>query len=66
VFEKGIVKRICGPKREEVIGIWIKMHNEEFHKLYSSPNIIGMIKSRRMRWVGHIARMERRQMHVGY
>jgi hypothetical protein len=66
VFEKGLLKKIFGPKREEVIGIWIKIHNEELHKLHSSPNIIRMIKSRRMRWVGHIARMGRRKMHIGY
>jgi hypothetical protein len=49
VFEKGMLKRIFGPKRDEVIGIWIKMRNEELKILHSSPNIIRMIKSRRMR-----------------
>jgi hypothetical protein len=46
-----------GPKRDEVTGDWRKPHNEELHDLYSSPSIINMIKSRRMRWVGHVARM---------
>jgi acyl-coenzyme A synthetase/AMP-(fatty) acid ligase len=53
-------------KRAEVTGVWRKLHNEELHNLYSSPTIIRMIKSRRMRWAGHIARMGRRGMHVGY
>jgi hypothetical protein len=46
-----------GPKRHEVIGSWRKLHNEELHNLYSSPDIIRMIKSRRMRWAGHAAQM---------
>jgi hypothetical protein len=51
------VRRIFGPKRDEVTGDWRKLHNEELHNLYSSPNIIRMIKSRKMRWAGHVARM---------
>jgi hypothetical protein len=54
------------PKRDEVTGDWRKLHNEETHNLYSSPNIIRIIKSRRMRWTGHVARMGRRGMHIGY
>jgi hypothetical protein len=50
--------RIFGPKRNEVTGGWKKFHNEELHNLYSSPNIIRMNKSRRMRWMAHVARME--------
>jgi hypothetical protein len=46
-----------GPKRDEVTGGWRKLHNEELHNLYSPPSIIRMIKSRRMRWEGHVARM---------
>jgi hypothetical protein len=46
-----------------VTGDWIELHNEEFHNLYSSPSIIRMIKSRRMRWAGHVARMERRNAY---
>jgi hypothetical protein len=49
--------RIFGPKRDDVMGDWRKLHNEELHNLYSSPNIIRMIKSRRIRWAGHVARM---------
>jgi hypothetical protein len=49
-----------------VTGDWRKLHNEELHNFYSSPNIIRMIKSRRMRWTGHVARMWSRGMHMGY
>jgi hypothetical protein len=66
VFENRVLRRIFGPKRDEVRGEWRKLHNEELHNLYSSPNIIRMIKSRRMRWAGHVARMEKREMHIGY
>jgi hypothetical protein len=55
VFEKRVL-RIFGPKREED-GSWRKLHNYELHSLYSSPNIVRVIKSRRMRWAGHVARM---------
>jgi hypothetical protein len=57
VFENRVLRRIFGPKREEVKGQWRKLHNEELHILYSSPNIIRQIKSRRMRWAGLVARM---------
>jgi hypothetical protein len=57
VFENGVLRRIFRPKRDEVTGGWRKLCNEELHNLYSSPNIISMIKSRRMRWAGHVARM---------
>jgi hypothetical protein len=57
VFENRALRRICGPKRDEVTGDWRKLHNEELYNLYSSPNIIKMIKSSRMRWAGHVARM---------
>jgi hypothetical protein len=52
-----VLRRIFGPKRDEVTRDWRKLHNEERHNLYSSPNIIRMIKSRTMRWAGHVARM---------
>jgi hypothetical protein len=65
VFENRVLRRIFGPKRDEVTVDRRKLHNEELHNLYSSPNIIRMIKSRRMRWVGHVARMGIRGMHVG-
>jgi hypothetical protein len=53
-----VLRRIFGPKRDEVTGGWRRLHNEELHNLYSSPSIIRMIKSRRMRLAGHVARME--------
>jgi hypothetical protein len=51
------VRRIFGPKREEVAGGWTTLHNEELHNLYASPNIVRMIESSRMKWEGHVARM---------
>jgi hypothetical protein len=54
VFDNRVPRRIFGPKRDEVTGEWRKLHNEELHNLYSSPDIIRQIKSRRMRWVGHV------------
>jgi hypothetical protein len=57
VFENRILRRTFGPKRDEVTGEWRKLHNEELHNLYSSPDIIRQIKSRRMRWTGRVARM---------
>jgi hypothetical protein len=56
-----VLRRIFGPKRDEVTEGWRKLHNEELHNMYSSPIIIGMIKSRRMRWAGHVARMGEKQ-----
>jgi hypothetical protein len=56
VFENRILRRIFGPKRDELTGVLRKLHNEELHNLYSSPDIIRQIKSRRMRWAGHVAR----------
>jgi hypothetical protein len=66
VFEKRMLRRIFCPKRDEVTGYSRKLHNEEHHNLYSSPNNIIIIKSRRMRWAGHVARMSRRGIHVKY
>jgi hypothetical protein len=57
VFENRVLKRIFGLKWDEVTGGWTKLHNEELHNLYSTPSIIRMMKSRRMRWTGHVARM---------
>jgi hypothetical protein len=58
VFENRVLRRIFGPKRDEVTGDWRKEHNEDLHNLWSSPNIIRMIKSRRMRLAGNVARIE--------
>ena len=57
VFENMVLRRIFGPRRDEVTGEWRRLHNEELSVLYSSPNIVRVIKSRRMRWDGHVARM---------
>jgi hypothetical protein len=57
VFENRVLRRIFGPKRDGVTGSWRELHNEELHNLYPSPSIIRIIKSRRMRWAGHVARM---------
>jgi hypothetical protein len=57
VFENRVLRRVFGPKRDELTGEWRKSHNEELHILYSSPNIIRQIKLRRMKWAGHVARM---------
>jgi hypothetical protein len=57
VFENRVLRRIFGPKRDEVTGEWRKLHNEGFHNLYSSPDTIRQVKSRRMRCAGHVARM---------
>jgi hypothetical protein len=65
VFEKRALRRIFGPKRDEVTGGWRKLHNEELHNVYSTPSIIKMIKSRAMRSAGHVAQM-RSGMYTGY
>jgi hypothetical protein len=66
LFENRVLRRLSGPKRDKVTGGWRKLHNEELHNLYSSPSIIRMIKPRRMRWEGHVARMGRKGVHIGY
>jgi hypothetical protein len=64
VFENRVLRRIFGPKRDEVTGEWRRLHNGELHNLYSSPVIIRQIKPRTMRWAGHVARMgEGRNMY---
>jgi hypothetical protein len=64
VFENRVLRRVFGRKRDEATGEWRRLHNEELRDLYSSQNIIRVIKSRRMRWVGHIARMgEKRSVY---
>jgi hypothetical protein len=64
VFENRVLRIIFGPKRDGVTGGWRKLHNEDLHNLYSSPSIMRIIKSRRMRWAGHVARMgEKRNVY---
>jgi hypothetical protein len=65
VFENRMLRRIFGPKRDEVTGEWRKLHNEELHDLYSSPSIITIMKARRMRWTGHVARMGEKRNAYG-
>jgi hypothetical protein len=64
VFQNRVLRKIFGPKRDGGVGGWRKLHNEELHNLYSSPSIIRIIKSRRMRWAGHVAQMgEKRNVY---
>ena len=65
VFENMVLRRIFGPRKDEVTGEWRRLHNEELNDLYSSPNIVRVIKSRRMRWVGHVARMGEERGCIG-
>jgi hypothetical protein len=66
VFENRVLRRIFGPMGNEMIGDWRKLCNKELHNLYSSPSIIRMMTSRRMRLTGHVARMGRKGIHIGY
>jgi hypothetical protein len=64
VFENRVLRRIFRPKRDEVTGEWRKLHNEELHNMYSSPDIIRQVKSRRMRWAVYVARVgEKRKLY---
>jgi hypothetical protein len=65
VFENRVLRKIFGPKREED-GSWRKLHNDELHNLYSSPNIIRVIKSRRMKWTEHVAYIGRGEVFTGF
>ena len=65
VFENRVLRKVFGPKRDEVTGEWRELHNEELNDLYSLPNIVRVVKSRRMRWAGHVARMGRIGMCMG-
>jgi hypothetical protein len=64
VFENRVLRRIFRPKRDEVMGEWRKLHNEELRDLYSSPSIIRIIKWRRIRWAGNVARMGRSALRL--
>jgi hypothetical protein len=66
MFENRVLRRIFGQKRDDVTGEWRKLHNEELRDLYSLPNTIRIIKSRRMRWVGHVARMGEKRKCIEY
>jgi hypothetical protein len=64
VFENRVLRRVFGPRRDDVKGEWRKLHNDELNDLYSLPNMVRVVKSRRMRWAGHVARMgEERGVH---
>jgi hypothetical protein len=65
IFENKVLRRIYGPKRDEVTGEWRRLHNKEFYTLFYSAYIIRVIKSRRLRWAGHVARMARAEVHTG-
>jgi hypothetical protein len=64
VFENRVLRRIFGPKRDEVTGEWRKVHNGKLNDKHCPPNIVRVIKSRRMRWTGHVARMGGGERHV--
>jgi hypothetical protein len=66
VFENRVLRKKFRPKRDEVTGEWRKLHNEELRDMYCSASIIRIIKSRRMRWAGHVARIERRVTRIDY
>jgi hypothetical protein len=66
VFEKRVLRRVFGPKKDEVKGEWRKLHNDDLRDLYSLPNIVGVVKSRRMRWAGCVVRMEEGRGCTGF
>jgi hypothetical protein len=66
VLENRVMKKKFGPKRDEITGEWRRLHNEELHHLYCSPNIVRVIKLRKMRWAGHVALWGRREAYTGF
>jgi len=66
LFRNMVLRRIFGPRRDEVTGEWRRLNNEELNDLYSSPNIVRVIKSRRMRWVGHVAHIGEERGRIGF
>jgi hypothetical protein len=66
VFAYRVLRRIFGPQRDEVTEEWRKLHNEELNYLYSSPNIVRLIKSRIMRWAGHVSLMGKAEVYTGF
>jgi hypothetical protein len=66
VFENRVLRTVSGPKRDELTGEWIKLHSEELGDLFSLPNIVRVVKSRRMRWAGHVARMGEGEVCTGF
>ena len=65
-FENRVLRRIFGPKRDKVTGDWRKLHNEELNDLYCSPNIVRVIKRRRLRWAGHVASIGREEAYTWF
>ena len=65
MFENRVLSRIFGSKRDELTREWRKLHNEEFNDLYSLPNIVRLIKSRRLRWEGHVTRLGKGEVYIG-
>jgi hypothetical protein len=66
MFENSVLRRTFGPKRDEVTGEWRKLHSEELYDLYCSPDFFRVMKSRRMRWAGHVGRMGRGEAYTGF
>jgi hypothetical protein len=66
VFENRVLRRISGPKRDELTGEWRKLHKEELNDLYCSPNVVRVMKSKRMIWAGHVARMGGGEVPTGF